>query len=228
MIPITTEQELAEVLSESGKRFYVYVLYRPHANKGLDTPFYVGIGQGNRLFAHEREARDPNAAGSKLEVIRGLWAKGLDIVRIIDSFHDREPWDREEALINQWGLLKDGTGLLVNEQRYARACTAEGGAELRKYAHHGNELPPNFRSRCRRLRSGPRRPANPDSVYGKICAVLDENPGTVGAELVELLLRVDFSANKSAYTKSGEVSRPWLAGYIDGGFYKRNQCIQEF
>ena len=32
---------------------------------GLGTPFYVGIGQGTRLFAHEEEARDPARTGAK-------------------------------------------------------------------------------------------------------------------------------------------------------------------
>ena len=219
---VGSERELLELLAVSGKRFYVYVLYTPNPKGYPEQPFYVGIGRDSRLFDHEREARDPTAGGARIEAIRRLWREGREVVRVIDSLHDREPWEREEALINQWGLLKDGTGILTNEQRYAPAHSING-VELRKYARHGNNLPPNFHSRHLRLGLGARRPRNPNSVYGKICAVIQQHPGVTGEELVELLLRVDFTGNKSAYTKSGEVSRPWLAKYIDGGFYKKNQ-----
>ncbi len=40
------------------------------------------------------------------------------------------------------------------------------------------------------------------SVYGKIFGILKEHPGVTGEELVELLLSVDFSDNKSAYTQT--------------------------
>jgi len=106
--------------------------------------------------------------------------------------------------------------------------TSAGGIELRKYAEEGNELPSNFVRRDTRLMVGPARPANEDSVYGKICRVLADHPGVTGQELVELLLEVDFSGNRSAYTRGGMVSRPWLAKYIDGGFYAKNRCIQEY
>jgi hypothetical protein len=204
----------------------VYVLYT-RTIEGNHEPFYVGIGRGLRLFDHEREARNTRVTSLKIETIRRIWNEGGEILRSIDSLHDREPWEREESLINQWGLVKDGSGSLTNEQRYAPTFAVDG-VELRKYAQHGNSLPPNFRARHLRLRIGSRRPGSPSSVYGKICAALEQHPGINGEQLVELLLRVDFSDNKSAYTKLGEVSRPWLAKYIDGGFYKKNQCIQEF
>jgi hypothetical protein len=79
-----------------------------------------------------------------------------------------------------------------------------------------------------RLLAGPCTPAKMDSVYGKIYAVLTENPGVSGEELVELLLEVDFTGNRTPYTRTGAVSRPWLAKYIDGGFYTKNRFIQVF
>jgi hypothetical protein len=74
---------------------------------------------------------------------------------------------------------------------------------------------------------GPWKPNNPTSVYGKIYAVLETNPGVTGSELVELLLSVDFSNNPTVYSQGGQVSKPWLAKYIDGGFYAKNHCIAE-
>lgn len=64
-------------------------------------------------------------------------------------------------------------------------------------------------------------------MYGKIHAVLERNPGMTGAELVELLLDVGFSSNGTIYAQSGQVSCPWLAKYIDAGFYAKNLCLKE-
>jgi hypothetical protein len=217
---------LLGALSNTDSAFYVYVLCEPPLRDEI-RPFYVGIGQLDRVFAHEFEAKRPYSIGAKVEKIRRIWDAGGEVIRVIDGFFPWEPWEREEELINLYGLIKDGTGILANEQRYSPSHVRDG-VELRKYADEGNELPSNFIRRGVRLQIGPRSPSSPTSVYGKICSVLTKNPGVTGAELVELLLNVDFSANKSAYTKSGTVSRPWLAKYIDGGFYEKNRCIQEF
>lgn len=222
-IRINTINDLEQALDSAAGPHYVYVLCE--FAEGKDEPFYVGIGQGHRIFAHEDEARESNADNSKLQRIRMIWEKGGDVVRYLDSIHPTEPWDREAELINKWGLLKDSTGILTNEQRYAEVGI-DGSVVLRKYAEHGNTITPNFKSRALRLLAGPRQPKSENSVYGKIFGILKEHPGVTGEELVELLLSVDFSNNKSAYTQMGEVSLPWLCGYIDGGFYKKNKCIQ--
>ena len=212
-------------LSKTNSAFYVYVLCEPPL-EGNIRPFYVGIGQSDRVFAHEAEAKRPDSTGGKVEKIRDIWNAGGEVIRVIDGFFSREPWEREEELISLYGLIKDGTGILANEQRYSPSHIRDG-VELRKYADEGNELPSNFIRRDVRLQTGPRSPSTPTSVYGKICGVLTANPGVTGAELVELLLNVDFLTNKTVYAKSGAVSRPWLAKYIDGGFYAKNRCIQE-
>lgn len=221
---IRSVEDLRSLLARAKAPYYVYVLCRPRRGGDL-IPFYVGIGQGDRLFAHEAQAKDPSVTGRKVEIIRSIWDAAAEVARFIDSFHTEYPWGHEEALINRFGLLRDGTGVLANHDRYARSVTAEG-VELRKYATEGNTLPSNFHHRHTRLKVGPRLPRNPRSVYGKICGVLSTHPGVTGEKLVELLLSVDFSDNPSAYTQSGRVSLPWLAKYIDGGFYEKNQCIQ--
>lgn len=221
---IRSPEELRSALAGARALYYVYVLCRPPRRPRM-VPFYVGVGQRDRLFAHEAQARDSRAGGAKIDIIRSIWHARDQVVRFIDSFHTEYPWSKEEALINAFGLLRDGTGILANHDRYAKSATAEG-VELRKYASEGNSLPSNFHSRDIMLKVGPRQPGNPRSVYGKICDVLRQHPGVTGEQLVELLLSVDFSDNPSAYTQSGRVSLPWLAKYIDGGFYKKNQCIQ--
>lgn len=216
--------EALHALLSAGDRFYVYLLCHP-PDAPVVRPFYVGIGQGERLFAHEREAADPTIFSAKTQAIRDIQARGQEIVRYIDGMFDVSPWHREQELISQFGLVKAGAGSLTNEQEYAGSFQAEG-VELRKYALDGNALPSNFLKRATRLRAGPNTPRNPRSVYGKICAVLESNPSITGAELVELLLLIDFSDNNTVYSQNGQVSRPWLAKYIDGGFYAKNGYIQ--
>ena len=220
---IRSLDDLRAELSRTSASSYVYLLCRPPLVSFV-VPFYVGIGRGDRLFAHEKQARDPSASGSKIEAIREIWNLGGEVLRIIDSFHENDPWGREQELINQFGLSKNGTGILTNEQAYSESSILDG-VELRKYVTDGNDLPSNFIKRDTRLMLGPRRPTNPNSVYGKICSILEQYPGITGADLVEHLMRVDFSDNASAYTQSGRVSRPWLAKYIDGGFYEKNRYI---
>ena len=222
---VQSHDDLSRLLSDADGPYYVYVLCVPPASAEM-VPFYVGIGQASRLFAHEDEARDPAASNRKVDRIREIWRQGGDVVRVLDGFFSETPWRREEELITEFGLEKDGSGILVNEQRYSPSFVQDG-VELRKYAADGNELPDNFIRRHTRLMVGPKTPRNIRSVYGKICAVLEDHPGVTGEELVELLLSADFSENQSAYTANGAVSRPWVAKYIDGGFYKKNQFIQD-
>lgn len=223
-VRIRDDADLRRILHGHPGSHYVYLLCLP-PDSALLVPFYVGIGKGLRIFSHEDEARDMSVSGRKVDRIRGIWSMGGELIRVIDGIHEAEPWAREEELINKFGLEKDGSGVLTNEQRYSRSYV-EDGVELRKYADSGNELPNNFRRRHDRLIVGPRSPKSSSSVYGKICAVLQCHPGVTGAELVELLLDTDFTENKSAYTSTGNVSRPWLAKYIDGGFYEKNRYIQ--
>jgi len=223
---VTDRTKLLREISSRAESYYVYVLCRPPYAEEM-RPFYVGIGQGDRMFAHEEEAKSPAASGAKITEIRRIWDEGLEVVRLVDCFSAREPWRREEELINSFGLLKDATGILTNAQRYSPSHLHDG-VELRKYADEGNDLPSNFIQRDTYLEIGECSPKSGTSVYGKIYAVLEEHPGVTGAELVEILLEIDFAGNKSAYTETGTVSRPSLAKYIDGGFYKKNRYIQVY
>lgn len=151
------------VRENGGGPHYVYILCRPVDGEGLCEPFYVGIGQADRLFSHEEEARDLSRRNPKLEAIRSIWNEGKEIVREIDSVHSVEPWDREEELINGIGLLATGSGPLTNAQSYAPSVKVEG-VELRKYAaDHANgsldAIPAKFKLMKTRLMQGPREPS---------------------------------------------------------------------
>lgn len=95
------------------KSSYVYILRRPDGR-----PFYVGKGEGQRVFAHENEARHPNGRRSnahKLNVIRAVWQSGQQVGYEIDHVcgHGGEAYLREAELITLWGRLHEG-GPLTN------------------------------------------------------------------------------------------------------------------
>lgn len=235
---VTDRADLARLIAAAGGGpHYVYVLRIPDGGlkfDGLGTPFYVGIGQGTRLFAHEEEARDPTRSGTKVETIRSIWDKGDEIVRTIDSVHTVEPWDREEELINSIGRLAEGAGPLTNAQTYAPSLKLNG-IELRKYAADhaasgdANAIPAKFKLRRTRLMAGPKKPLSRTSVFGKVYTVAEANPGITGEDLIGLLSAVDFTGNKSAYTQGGQVSASWLVGYIEGGYFRSDrQHLQDY
>ncbi|WP_161808752.1 GIY-YIG nuclease family protein [Tsuneonella troitsensis] len=193
----------------------------------MGTPFYVGIGQGLRLFSHEEEAKDPKRNSLKLETIRQVWSEGKEVIREIDGFHDVEPWDREEYLINEIGLVWSGTGPLTNAQVYASSAKKDG-VELRKYADdHAlgsvEEIPSRFKLADTKMMAGPQEPKSRTSVFGKIYTVAERNPGLTGRELVRALQNVDFTGNKSAYTQSGSVCAAWLVDYIEGAYFRNDR-----
>lgn len=224
---VTNKNELRTLLAKRGKSHYTYILRFPDG-----TPFYVGIGQGTRMFAHVEEARDPNRQSLKVETIRGIWACGEEVLHTIDRLYDQEPWDREAELLLAFGQLKYGTGPLTNAQDYARSHSVNG-VEVRKYrdvqGDDVNRIPEAFKLKNVRLMAGPRQPRTRGSVFGKIYTALEENPGVTGRELVSILQHVNFSANKSAYTQSGTVCAAWVCGYIEGGCFRNDtQYIQKW
>jgi hypothetical protein len=64
--------------------FYVYVLARPNGQ-----PFYVGKGQGRRVFRHDQEARS-GCTCHKCNIIRKIWRNGGDVQRVIIFTTDSE------------------------------------------------------------------------------------------------------------------------------------------
>lgn len=234
---IISREAFLKLLSEKSEGHYVYVLRKPDGiicHGGVGTPFYVGLGQFERMYAHEEEARDNSKTSPKVTAIREIWEQGGEVEYTIDSWHDQEPWDREEHLINQIGRIVGGNGPLTNAQAYS-ASEKIDGVETRKYAELHKDsgdvraLPSDFKLENTRLMAGPKEPKTRKSVFGKFYNVLEDNPGITGAEFVELLLEVDFKNNKSVYTQSGQVCAGWICGYIKGGYYRKDRLhFQEY
>jgi len=94
-------------------QFYVYVLSRPNGK-----PFYVGKGQGRRLFKHEGEARS-GCNCRKCRVIRKIWEHKGEVQRTIVLSTDDEQFalDHERELIALFGkknltnITDGGTGV---------------------------------------------------------------------------------------------------------------------
>lgn len=103
--------EILEVLkAEKERRFYVYQLSKPDG-----TPFYIGKGINQRVFAHEREARGPERS-HKLNLIRQLQRLALEIDYEILEFYacEKECHAREVAEILRIGRHDLKTGPLTN------------------------------------------------------------------------------------------------------------------
>lgn len=77
---VVDKERLRALLQESGRTHYTYILRFPDG-----TPFYVGIGQGMRMFAHVEEARDPGRDGAKVAAIRSIWQAGEQVVHTLDQ-----------------------------------------------------------------------------------------------------------------------------------------------
>lgn len=63
--------------------YYVYLLIDPETNH----VFYVGKGTGNRIFAHINAAIVDAGAGEKLDKIRDLRARGIEVRHVIHRLY---------------------------------------------------------------------------------------------------------------------------------------------
>ncbi len=109
--PVLTDSGARRALSV-GKPFYVYVLCRPDG-----SPFYVGKGVGLRVFDHEAEARNTNSLTHKLNLIRSLHRRALQVRYHIDAFFDDETsaLAHERDLISHIGRHDLKRGPLTNQ-----------------------------------------------------------------------------------------------------------------
>lgn len=83
-------------------RFYVYFLRDPRNGQ----VFYVGKGQGNRIFNHVSCALDSEHASDKLEIIRSILAAGLNVEHFVlrHGLSEESAFEVEAALIDFVGI----------------------------------------------------------------------------------------------------------------------------
>lgn len=99
-------------------QYYVYILARPNGK-----PFYVGKGQGNRVYSHEREAKR-GCDCRKCRTIRKIWQMGGEVQRYTVFTTD----DEHEALAFEVELIAlYGRKTLVNH--------TDGGDGTSGYKH---------------------------------------------------------------------------------------------
>lgn len=93
--------------------YYVYALYQEDG----ETPFYVGVGQGDRWLSHERTARGKARYENKekVAVIREMQSRGLVVPKrkLSEGLSKAEALERERATIGKLGLRPHG--LLTNK-----------------------------------------------------------------------------------------------------------------
>jgi hypothetical protein len=129
---IVGTQAECKLFVRSRPEFYTYILRRPDGR-----PFYVGKGIGDRVFAHENEARHANDRRSnayKLNVIRSIWKSGDAVSYEIDLLsHDEDAVHaRETLLIGRFKRLHEG-GPLTNLA--AGGGSLSGSAPISKERH---------------------------------------------------------------------------------------------
>ncbi|MFZ2037091.1 MAG: hypothetical protein WAU62_09275 [Dehalococcoidales bacterium] len=78
--------------------YYVYILSEPETGE----VFYVGKGTGNQIFAHVRQTIKNPVKSDKLERIREIQAKGLEVKHEIlrHGLTDKEAFEVEAAVID--------------------------------------------------------------------------------------------------------------------------------
>jgi hypothetical protein len=92
------------------KQFYAYLLIDPRNN----LPFYVGKGQGIRMYQHTRPSEfkiNPH----KARKIKHIHEAGLQVqYQKFMCESEQAAFDLEKQLIQQYGRTYDGTGILTN------------------------------------------------------------------------------------------------------------------
>ena len=114
-----TKKEIKRVIGSRSKEFFTYLLLRPN---GL--PFYVGKGKSNRLFSHERAAKNTSINTLNLNTIRKIIRNNNEVKYYISKFSksESEIFQMEKRLIAYYGRRDiDERGILSN-----RALGGEG------------------------------------------------------------------------------------------------------
>lgn len=135
MFEIIDAERCKAAIRGSQRRFYVYVLFKPDGK-----PFYVGKGIGQRVFAHEAEARNTMFRTHKLNVIRSTHRAGSLIGYAIPHLCDDEAEAHalEVKLIAEIGRHDLNRGPLTNQTDGGEGITGLSEETLaRKLANLG-------------------------------------------------------------------------------------------
>lgn len=116
-------------------RTYVYRLIDPRNGE----TFYVGKGQGDRVFAHIREQVEASDPNNKLRRIRDIHSAGFDVAHVIHRHGMDEPTalEVEAALIDAYPGLTNIAGGLGSEYgaMHAREIIERYAAEPAVFQH---------------------------------------------------------------------------------------------
>tara|TARA_B100000700_G_C14954902_1_gene813476 strand:+ start:147 stop:857 length:711 start_codon:yes stop_codon:yes gene_type:complete len=93
-------------LTQEKLKHYVYCL----VDRDSGTPFYVGMGEGNRVFDHVEQAKKEDQDGKKIKKIRAT--KNIEHVIIRHGLSEKEAFLLESVLID---FMKNYTDFLTNE-----------------------------------------------------------------------------------------------------------------
>ena len=89
--------------TKSELKFYVYLLINPETK----TPFYVGKGQGNRVFDHLNDAKDGKKGTEKLNEIQTILKqnKMVDHVIVRHGLNEKTAYHIEASLIDVFRFI---------------------------------------------------------------------------------------------------------------------------
>lgn len=138
--------------------FYVYELRDPRCG----SVFYIGKGKGQRIYAHEAEARK-GVHSAKCQRIREIWAAGKEVRRAKLSLHDEE----NDALQAEFDAIAAvGLAALTNVlpggklgqeaylKRLAEAEARKAAAEVKVLDRGFRQLAPKFADLLRHNAAG--------------------------------------------------------------------------